>query len=150
MQIYHVRLLVTHFAECFRFYRDVLGFSVSWGVETGTYASFVGSNKGEDNLAIFGRKSMAEAIGTADLPVDATAQDKSMLIIRVEDVDAEAARLAGLGVKIINGPLDHPGWGMRTAYLRDPDGNLIELMGGLPEDQWTTGLLEASRLYSHK
>lgn len=34
----HTRLLVTKFAECFRFYRDVLGFKVTWGKEDERYA----------------------------------------------------------------------------------------------------------------
>ncbi len=147
MQIDHVRLLVTHFPECFRFYRDVIGLSVTWGTETGTYGSFTGNNKDVPNLAIFDRKSMAQAIGTDHLPVDSLGQDKTMLIIGVDDVDAVVTKLVSLGIKIINGPLDHPEWGMRRAYLRDPDGNLIELTGGLPQDQWTPGLQEASRQF---
>ena len=150
MQIDHVRLLVTHFAECFRFYRDVIRLTVSWGTETDTYASFNGNNKSLVNLAIFDRRSMAEAIGTGHLPVEIPGQDKSMLIIGVEDVDAEVAKLAGLGVKIINGPLDHPDWGMRSAYLRDPDGNLIELTGGLPQDQWSPDLQEAAKKFQQE
>ncbi len=33
MVISHTRLLVLRFAECFRFYRDVMGFTVTWGDE---------------------------------------------------------------------------------------------------------------------
>ncbi len=147
MQIDHVRLLVTHFPECFRFYRDVIGMSVSWGTETGTYASFEGNMKGVTNLAIFDRISMSKAIGTDHLPVESTGQDRAMLIIGVDDVDAVAAKLAGLGIKIIKEPTDYPAWGMRCAYIRDPDGNLIELSGGLPQDQWTPDLQEAAKQF---
>jgi len=150
MQIDHVRLLVTHFAECFRFYRDVIGLTVLWGTETDTYGSFAGMNKGVPNLAIFDRRSMAQAIGTDHLPVDTTGQDRTMLIIGVDDVDAEVTKLVGLGVKIINGPLNRPDWGMRSAYLRDPDGNLIELTGGLPQDQWSPSLQEASKRFQQE
>jgi lactoylglutathione lyase len=147
MQIDHVRLLVTHFAECFCFYRDVIGLTVTWGTETDTYGSFAGENKTEVNLAIFNRRSMAETIGSDHLPIDCTGQDKSMLIIGVDDVDAVVAKLHDLGVNIINGPLNHPDWGMRSAYLRDPDGNLIELTSGIPQDQWSPSLQEASRRF---
>ena len=132
MQIDHVRLLVTHFADCFRFYRDIIGLKVSWGTETDTYGSFTGNEKGVVNLDIFDRRSMAEAIGTDHLPVEVTGQDRSILIIGVDDVDAEVARLVGLGIDIINGPLNRPDWGMRSAYLRDPDGNLIDMRCASP------------------
>ena len=31
-------------------------------------------------------------------------------------------------------PTDFPDWGMRSAYLRDPDGHLIELCGEMPAE----------------
>lgn len=48
------------------------------------------------------------------------------LTIQVADVDAQAIRLAGLGVPLINGPIDRP-WGIRTVLFSDPDGHLWEL-----------------------
>jgi catechol-2,3-dioxygenase len=36
---------------------------------------------------------------------------------------------------------------MRSAYLRDPDGNLIELTGDLPRDDWSPELREAAEKY---
>ena len=48
------------------------------------------------------------------------------LTIQVTDVDAHALRLNGLGVSLINGPLDRP-WGVRTILFSDPDGHLWEL-----------------------
>jgi hypothetical protein len=42
MQLTHVRLLVEDFDVCFRFYRDVLGFTVTWGAEGDGYADFQG------------------------------------------------------------------------------------------------------------
>jgi lactoylglutathione lyase len=54
-----------------------------------------------------------------------------VLCISVEDVDAEARRLQGLGVELAAAPADHEPWGMRTVYVRDPEGNLVELYGAL-------------------
>ena len=48
------------------------------------------------------------------------------------------------GLKFIKGPTSFPDWGYRGAFLRDPDGNLIELSGALPADQWSDGLREAN------
>jgi hypothetical protein len=36
---------------------------------------------------------------------------------------------------------------MRSAYLRNPDGNLIKLTGELPRQDWTQGLREAAEQY---
>jgi lactoylglutathione lyase len=41
-------------------------------------------------------------------------------------VDACAAELAQQGVAIVSPPTDQP-WGHRTLFIRDPDGNLVEI-----------------------
>jgi lactoylglutathione lyase len=147
MRIDHVRLLVVNFAECFRFYRDIIGLTVKWGNEEDAYASFSAPGENVPNIALFRRQLMADALGIGALPSAAIVQDRSMLIIGVEDVDAEAARLQALGVQFVIGPQDYPGWGMRSAYLRDPDGNLIELAGELSRDHWTQELRDAAEQY---
>lgn len=120
----YTRLLVTNFAACFRFYRDVLGLPVSFGAEHDTYASF---STGDVNLSLFDRQEMSAALGTTDLPPTASAQDTICLVFAVADVDAACARLQALGITPAVPPTDHPDWGIRTAHLRDPDGNLIEI-----------------------
>ena len=42
------------------------------------------------------------------------------------DVDAAFGELVALGAEAAVPPTDRP-WGQRTAYVRDPDGHLIEL-----------------------
>jgi len=147
MKIDHVRLLVVNFAKCFRFYRDVIGLDVKWGNEADSYASFSVPGEELPNIALFDRQSMADALGLSDLPPEAVAQDRSMLIIGVEDVDATTAHLKALGAHFVLDPQDYPDWGMRSAYLRDPDGNLIELTGELPRDDWSQGLRDAAEQY---
>ncbi len=49
---------------------------------------------------------------------------KLSLIFQVEDVDAEYARLQGLGVEFVTTPTTHP-WGARSMHFRDPDGNIV-------------------------
>ncbi len=46
--------------------------------------------------------------------------------IWVTDTHASCARLAELGVPLLNGPIDRP-WGVRTAAFSDPDGNVWEV-----------------------
>ena len=148
MRIDHVRLLVVKFAECFRFYRDVIGLAVKWGDENDSYASFSAAGEKVPNIALFRRQSMADALGIGNLPAEVTAQDRAMLIIGVENVDASAARIQALGTPFVLGPQNYPDWGMRSAYLRDPDGNLIELCGELPKENWTEGLRQAADKYT--
>jgi catechol 2,3-dioxygenase-like lactoylglutathione lyase family enzyme len=150
MSIDHMRLLVVNFAECFHFYRDMLGLKVHWGNENDTYASFTDQTGKVVTLALFARQAMAEALDLGYLPVDAVCQDRSMLIVSVEDVDAITERLQAQGVKFVAGPRDFPDWGIRSAYLRDPDGNLIELGSGLPSEQWSPGLQAADQQYKRE
>jgi catechol 2,3-dioxygenase-like lactoylglutathione lyase family enzyme len=44
----------------------------------------------------------------------------------VDDVDAMCAKLVGLGVELLNGPIDRP-WGPRTASFKDPGGHIWEI-----------------------
>jgi lactoylglutathione lyase len=142
----HTRLLVEHFAECFRFYRDIIGMTPNWGDENSGYADFV-SEDGQVALALFLRQAMSDVLGTGSLPVNPPGQDRCMLIFGVADVNAEVQRIRQQGVEFVLGPKDFPGWGYRGAYLRDPDGHLVELFTGLPEEQWTEGLREADEKY---
>ena len=49
------------------------------------------------------------------------------LSIEVDDFDAVLGRVATLGTKIEYGPIDEP-WGVRRFYVRDPAGNLLNIL----------------------
>ena len=125
----HFRLLVGDFARTFRFYREVVGLSTTYPPDAaGPYAEF--ELGGEKYLGLFDRALMLEAVGR---PADSerTSDDHALLCISVEDVDDEARRLQALGVELEVPPADHGPWGMRTVYVRDPEGNLVEFYGPL-------------------
>lgn len=125
----HFRLLVADFPATFRFYREVVGLPTTYPPDaSGPYAEF--ELGGDKYLGLFDRALMLEAVGR---PADAarSADDHALLCISVEDVDAEARRLEGLGVELAAPPADHEPWGMRTVHVRDPEGNLVELYGPL-------------------
>jgi catechol 2,3-dioxygenase-like lactoylglutathione lyase family enzyme len=124
MKYTHTRLLVEDFAECFRFYRDVLGFEVGFGEETTGYADF---NTGECTIALFDRKEMAAAVGYSHKPVSADSMDRVALIFGVESVDETVQMLKNKGVTLVTEPVDMTDWGIRVALFRDPDGNLLEI-----------------------
>lgn len=130
LQFSHVRLLVSSFADCFRFYRDILGFEVTWSDEDGVYADF---KTGGTTLALFDRQLMARVVGRTDYPREAESQDRVSLIFAVDDVDETHRTLRARGVEFVTMPQDRKAWGVRTAHFRDPDGNLIEINSPLKE-----------------
>ncbi|MBM3696159.1 MAG: VOC family protein, partial [Actinobacteria bacterium] len=57
----YTRLLVRDFAACYRFYRDVVGLSPSFGTEDDNYAEFV---TGATRISLFDAAEMAAAVGS--------------------------------------------------------------------------------------
>lgn len=132
MDVLHCRLLVRDFTTEFRFYDAVLpamiGASRTRGDLSGPYASWDVGAQGV--LMLFDRAAMAEVVGTTELPsLTPTAQDRAMLVSRVEDVDAAYDVCVRHGAFTVVPPTDRPQWGptMRTAHVRDPEGYLLEL-----------------------
>lgn len=134
-QLDYIRLLVSNFRDCFLFYRDVLGFTATYGSENDVYADF---DTGKTTLALFGRSNMSESVGTLGLPENASAQDKICLVFGVDDVDTTCQKLNSRGISLLTEPADRPAWGIRTAHFRDPDGNLIEIFQPLPPPNQTS------------
>jgi predicted enzyme related to lactoylglutathione lyase len=121
MRLTHVRLNVPadDFEECFRFYRDVLGFETEWPCEP-PYSEF---EAGGVRLGLFDRGIMSELIG-APMP----GGDGSVLLcVEVEDVDEAYRRVLAGGGSPVREPQDQPVWRLRVALVRDPAGNVIEL-----------------------
>ncbi|OKJ72896.1 VOC family protein [Streptomyces sp. CB02460] len=132
MDALHPRLLVDRFADCFRFYDAVLpeliGAVRASGDASGPYAHW--DVEGQGVLVLFDRGAMATVAGTEHLPADpAPAQDRSMFVLRVADVDAGLALCLGHGAELTAPASDRPEWGpgLRTAHVRDPEGHLVEL-----------------------
>jgi lactoylglutathione lyase len=115
-----VRQLVDDPGAAFRFYVDELGLTPTSGEAGEAYASF---DAGGAAVAIFARGGQAEAVELR------TAGDSTLLVLDVDDANADVARL---GSRVVAGPIDRPEWGGRVAYLRDPSGNLIELFQSIP------------------
>lgn len=147
MKLTHVRLLVERFDECFRFYRDVMGFIPLWGAEGSDYADFR-APRGEAMVALFGRQAMADTLGAGSLPCDTPCQDRAMLIIEAADLDSTVAALKARGAVFLVDITERPDWGIRAAHLRDPEGNLIELNSPLPQEQWSDELADEAQRYT--
>lgn len=122
MKLAYVRLLVRDFDACVAFYRDTLGFPVAILAEHAKFAEF---GTGETALELYDRVMMAEVVGTGLVQSGET--DRVLLTLQVDDVDETYESLRTRGVKFEEPPSDRVAWSARTAYFRDPDGNLIEL-----------------------
>ncbi|GII88002.1 hypothetical protein Ssi03_59920 [Sphaerisporangium siamense] len=127
MDALYPRVLAGDFAGCFRFYDGLLG-TVTGGTlvkgdPSGPYANW--DLGGEALLALLDR-SVMDAV-TALAPPGPTGG--VMLVLKVEDVEAAAAVAREHGGRLVAPPAARPQWGptVRTAHLRDPDGNLVEL-----------------------
>ncbi|HEU5334232.1 MAG TPA: VOC family protein [Actinocrinis sp.] len=117
------RVLVDDFPASFAFYRDVLDLKPQEGhPESGPYGCFKG--EGTD-IALLDRAMMAASLG---LPGDVSrgVADHAVLVFRVDDVDAAYGNATARGAASAGEPKDQPGWGMRVAHVRAPEGTLIE------------------------
>jgi lactoylglutathione lyase len=116
----YVVLIVDDVSRSIEFYRDVLGLKL--GHRSGPYAQF---DTGTTRLALYDRVAMART-----LERDLVAPDPSApgfeLGFKVASCDDAFAALVGRGAEAVVAPTTRE-WGQRTAYLRDPDGHLVEL-----------------------
>jgi catechol 2,3-dioxygenase-like lactoylglutathione lyase family enzyme len=118
----HVALKVRDMAAMKHFYVDLLGFAVEWEPDPDN----VYLSSGTDNLALH-RGTLSPA-GAASPPTGGSALDHLGVIVRTPgDVDQWAAFLEGEGVTIDARPRTHRD-GARSCYVRDPDGNSLQII----------------------
>jgi lactoylglutathione lyase len=106
-----------------RFYRDLLGFTETFRTPREGTPEHV-----ELVLGGFGIGLGAVAAAKRVHGVDATPGSPAMaLVVWTDDVDAAFARLTAAGTPVVQPPHD-TGNNNRNALLRDPDGNLVEIV----------------------
>jgi catechol 2,3-dioxygenase-like lactoylglutathione lyase family enzyme len=112
VELSQIRLIVSDFPSMFRFYRDVVGLTPQFDDDAGPYGAF--KLAGGGTLALQTRAEVAKVV--ADLAP--AGGDRSLVVLKVDDVSAvpfETTEPVVLNDRI------------RAAYLRDPEGNLVEL-----------------------
>jgi lactoylglutathione lyase len=145
MELNCIRLLVSDFDKCFKFYSETLGLKASWGKMGGDYASFdIGIPSG---LSIFKSDLMANAIGNSEKALPTDQREKIAIILKVDNVDKSYQELVDKGVEFVTKATDMTGWGMRTAHFRDTENNLIEIWSELAKDKWDKDLQNESEEY---
>ena len=113
-----IRVVTDDVARLTAFYEQVSGVPARWGNEL--FAEIV-TDAG--TLALAHSRTMSLFGAGA-----AHAADNRTVIIefRVADVDAACAAVRATGAPVVLEPTTQP-WGNRSALVRDPDGNLVNL-----------------------
>lgn len=122
MELAQVRLLVSDFRACYRFYAEVLGLKPQSGATDGPYEKFSPAT-GSAGIALQDRAMMARVLGELG---DSATGHRSLVVLRVDDLDAYCAAIASRGASLLHDPAPLTDR-MRVAYLKDPEGNLVEL-----------------------
>jgi len=116
----YVVLVVEDLDRSLAFYVGKLGLAL--GHRVGSYAQLA---TGRTRLSLYERSAMSATLGIALRAPDPGAAGFE-LGFKVEDVDQAYEELVAAGAEGVALPTTRP-WGQRTAYLRDPDGHLVEL-----------------------
>lgn len=115
-------LIVSDLERSLHFYAETLGLAL--GHRSGDYAQL---DTGTTRIALYRRRAMAALLERKLSPPDPAAPAFE-IGFKVDDVDAAYAELVAAGAAAVTPPRDRL-WGQRTAYVADPDGYLIELVG---------------------
>ncbi len=119
-----IGIFVNDLARMVAFYRDVLGLEIEWDGQ-GPYAEF--KHQGI-RFSMYKRSELPSLLGQApgypaglngtfELAVDYPTS---------AEADQAYARILAAGGKPVYAPRDEP-WGMHSAMIADPEGNLIEI-----------------------
>jgi lactoylglutathione lyase len=124
-----VNLYTSDIEAALRFYRDLLGFEESFRAPT----------DGTPEHVELGLEGFTIGLGTVEAArrvhgVDALPGSPGMvLVVWTDDVDQSFADLVAAGVPVMQVPHD-TGNNNRNALLRDPDGNLVEIVAKRPQE----------------
>jgi catechol 2,3-dioxygenase len=141
VRIGHVHLKVADLERALKFYRDVLGFEVTQ--RFGRSAAFLSAGGYHHHIGL----NTWESAGGSPPPSGATGLYHVAILYptRAELADA-MRRVLGAGVEL-EGAADH---GVSEAiYLRDPDGNGVELYWDKPQSQWPRDADGGLAMFTH-
>ncbi len=93
------------------FYQSIFGLTLA--MDHGWIKTFVGDTTMPVQLSVASEGGSGTQVPT--------------LSIEVDDLDACIERINSSGIEIEYGPVDEP-WGLRRLYIRDPLGNLLNVL----------------------
>ena len=128
VRIGHVHLKVADLERALQFYRDVLGFELQQRL--GTQAAFVSAGGYHHHIGLNTWESQG---GSAPPPGTTGLYHVAILYPTRASLADALRRVLAAGIEL-DGAADH---GVSEAiYLRDPDGNGVELYRDRPESEW--------------
>jgi catechol 2,3-dioxygenase len=131
VRIGHVHLKVADVDRALKFYRDVLGFELQQ--RFGSQAAFISAGGYHHHIGL----NTWESAGGSPPPPHTTGLYHLAILYPTRALLADAVRrVLAAGIEL-DGASDH---GVSEAiYLRDPDGNGVELYWDRPHEQWPRG-----------
>jgi len=118
-KLFAVRVFVTDWDRAIRFYSETLGMPVAFRSDEIGWAQMA---TGEGQLAL-------ERVDPSDQEGQALIGRFVGVSLQVSDILMTYQTLAERGVEFLAPPEKQP-WGGMLAHLRDPDGNILTLLGG--------------------
>ncbi|MFI5833968.1 VOC family protein [Micromonospora sp. NPDC051300] len=118
-----VNLYTSDIEAGIRFYRDLLGFTETFRTPAEGVPAHVELRLGGFTVGLGTVEAARRAHGVTAEP----GRPAMAMVIWTPDVDTAFARLTAAGVPAVRPPHDS-GNGNRNALLRDPDGNLVEIV----------------------
>lgn len=117
-ELYAVRVFCTNFHQSVEFYRDVIGLPLAFVDGEAGWAQFqLGSAYLGIEKCEHGSNDAQELVGRF-----------VGISIAVKDIHSSYEQLSGKGVEFTAPPTKQP-WGGILAHFKDPDGNIITLLG---------------------
>lgn len=125
--LHHVGVPVADLGRAIAWYEEALGFTHEGTarVPEGVAIAFVAAPTG-GRLELF---ELAEGTPVWEGPIPALRAGVGHVGYTVPDLDAAHARAVAAGGRSVWPPRDSPEPGRRMAFVADPDGNLVELIG---------------------
>ncbi len=127
MEIDYIALFVSDVGQSLIFYRDALGFRFEKPVKPDSAEGYSGKLK----IGLYDRAWLPKLFG--DRGRQAISGNPFLLSMTVDNLDQVYQELcdrqANMLIDIISPPQVMP-WGQRILFLRDPDGNLLEIVQG--------------------
>lgn len=128
MELGAITFFVKDMEKMVTFYRDVMNMPIEWdgGVFTGVQLK----------SGVFFNLCQREVMGLSQLEIPKALNGTMEISFNVpspEDVDKEFARVVKAGATPVKQPISQP-YGLRESFVADPEGNLIEIVAGIPEE----------------